>query len=70
MKRVDLFGVAIAAGALAYIAIGCLFAVVFTRKGAQRLDPAAGNASRAFRLVIVPGAVMLWPWLALLWRRS
>ena len=53
-----------------YVVIGAFFAGVFVVWGVQRLDPAAQGAPWGFRLLIAPGAVALWPWLALRWLRG
>jgi hypothetical protein len=49
----------------AYLALGVLFAIPFTLRWAGRLDAAAIKATPGFRLIILPGAVLLWPVLAL-----
>jgi hypothetical protein len=54
-------GVLAVAGA--YVALGLLFAVPFAARWAGRLDPAARAGTPGFRLLIVPGAVLLWPML-------
>jgi hypothetical protein len=48
----------------AYVVIGLAFAVPFALRWAGRLDPAASSGTAGFRLLIIPGAVLLWPWLA------
>ncbi|HTL06008.1 MAG TPA: hypothetical protein VL241_09700 [Gemmatimonadales bacterium] len=50
-------------GVLAYLAAGLLFAVPFVARWAGRLDPAARSGSLGFRLLILPGSALLWPWL-------
>ena len=45
----------------AYLALGVVFAVPFVLRWAERLDPAAGGGSVGFRVLIFPGAVLLWP---------
>lgn len=45
----------------AYLALGVVFAVPFVLRWAARLDPAAGAGSAGFRVLIFPGAVLLWP---------
>lgn len=49
---------------LLYSAFGLLFAVPFALGGAGRLDPVAAKGTWGFRLLLIPGAVLLWPWLA------
>lgn len=53
----------IAHAAYLYLAFGAVFAGWFVWRGAARLDDRAASGSRGFRLLIVPGAMMLWPWL-------
>lgn len=53
-----------------YAAIGMLFGLVFTWRGIDRIDPAAHGAPWTFRLLILPGVIALWPWLALRWHRA
>lgn len=53
-----------------YALAGVAFAVVFALRGAGRLDPAARTGSWGFRLVIIPAAAALWPWLLGRWLRS
>ena len=55
---------------LAYTGVGVLFALPFAAWGAGRLDPAARGADWGFRLVVVPGAVTLWPWLLVRWLQA
>lgn len=44
-----------------YAAIGVVIALPFALFVAPRLDAAARGSSIAFRLLIAPGAVLLWP---------
>lgn len=53
-----------------YAALGLAFGVAFVLFGVSRIDPAARRGSVGFRLLILPGCVALWPWLALRWRRG
>lgn len=50
---------------LAYVIAGSAFAIWFVCRGAASLDPAAGASGWGFRLIILPGAVALWPYLLL-----
>ncbi len=49
---------------LAYFLIGVVFAAPFAWRWVQRLDPVAAHGTVGFRLLILPGAVLLWPHLA------
>ncbi len=46
-----------------YLVIGLGFALGFAWRGAGRLDPAARTGTPGFRLLLLPGATLLWPWL-------
>jgi hypothetical protein len=48
--------------AAAYLAIGLMVGVPFVVRGVHCIDPAARGTSLAFRLLILPGSVALWPW--------
>ncbi len=50
-----------------YVAAGFLFAVPFAFVGAKRIDPAAAEGTLGFRLLIIPGAALLWPLLIRPW---
>jgi len=50
--------------ALGYALIGALFAIPFAFRWVARLDPVAAHGTIGFRLLIVPGAILLWPLLA------
>jgi hypothetical protein len=54
----------------AYLAIGLLFALAFAARGVERVDSAARGAGWGFRVLILPGAAALWPWLAVRWARG
>ena len=53
-----------------YAGIGLMFALAFAWRGAGRIDPAAADGTRGFRLLIVPGAAALWPYLLVRWLRG
>lgn len=50
--------------ALAYLLIGVFFAIPFAFRWVARLDPVAAHGTAGFRMLILPGAVLLWPLLA------
>jgi hypothetical protein len=52
-----------------YVLAGLLFGLAFVFAGVVRIDPAARGTSAVFRLLILPGAVALWPLLATKWAR-
>ena len=52
-----------------YLAIRAGFAVIFATWGAQTIDPAAEGMPIAARLLILPGAMGLWPVLLVKWLR-
>ena len=51
----------------AYAACGLVFAIAFALFGAKRIDPHAAHGSWGFRLLIIPGAMALWPLLLKRW---
>jgi hypothetical protein len=53
----------IVAAAELYALAGAVFALWFVTKGAPLLDPAAGTGSAGLRLLLLPGAAALWPFL-------
>jgi hypothetical protein len=52
--------------ALTYASIGALFGLVFLAFGIERVDPASRGAY-AFRPLLLPGIVLLWPLVAWRW---
>jgi len=45
----------------AYLAAGLLFALPFAFRLVNRLDAVAAHGTGPFRILVVPGAVLLWP---------
>jgi hypothetical protein len=52
---------------LAYALLGLAVSVPFVWRGVDRIDASAQGASWAFRIVILPGCVALWPWIVQQW---
>lgn len=50
-----------------YLALGIVFGLVFVFRGVDSIDHAARGASWRFRLMILPGCAIFWPWLAKRW---
>lgn len=46
-----------------YAVAGLLFSTVFVTRLVGRIDPSAAHATWGFRLVIVPGVIVFWPYL-------
>lgn len=44
-----------------YGLVGILVAPILILWGAARFDVAAADSTRGFRLIVLPGAVLLWP---------
>lgn len=57
---------ALLAIARGYAAIGALVALPFAFFVAPRIDPGARRSSIAFRAMLLPGAIVLWP--VVVWR--
>jgi hypothetical protein len=53
-----------------YLAVGTAFALPFAFRWSGRLDPVAAHGTIGFRLLIIPGAMLLWPLLLIRLRRS
>jgi hypothetical protein len=53
-----------------YLGVGCAIAGPFVLRGVDRIDPSARGAGWGFRVLIVPGVVLLWPLLAARWARG
>lgn len=49
--------------ALLYLAAGFLFALVFAFRWVDNFDQEARGAHLGFRLLILPGCTLLWPYL-------
>ena len=60
----------IEAAVAVYAALGLVFAAAFVTARVGAVDPAASNATPGFRLVVLPGAALLWPLLAVRWVRG
>ena len=48
-----------------YLLAGLVFALPFAARQVGRLDPVAQHATWGFRMLILPGAIALWPLLLL-----
>ncbi len=62
----SLAAIIVAAGEL-YAAIGVLVALGFVTIGILRAMPHAGPVTFGARILILPGAAVLWPWVLRRW---
>jgi len=54
----------------AYLAPGLCFALAFVFRGISTIDPGTAHAPLGFRVILIPGAAALWPWLLRRWIRN
>ena len=50
-----------------YTAVGFVFGCVFAFAGAKTIDPGAAAGSWGFKLLIIPGCAVFWPYLLKRW---
>jgi len=50
-----------------YLIAGVLFSILFLSKGIEKIDATAHGSSWGFRLIILPGTIVLWPVLLNKW---
>lgn len=50
-----------------YVAVGLVFGLAFVSIGVARIDPDAKGTGIGFRILILPGAIALWPLLLFRW---
>jgi len=50
-----------------YLLFGFVFAIVFVIKGVTVIDEGSRGSSAGFRIIIIPGATLLWPVLLKKW---
>jgi hypothetical protein len=53
-----------------YLAGGFIFSIAFITRGVDKIDEAAHGASLGFRIIIIPGTMLLWPVLLKKWLKS
>jgi regulator of protease activity HflC (stomatin/prohibitin superfamily) len=54
----------------AYLLSGLVFAIAFLAKGLTIVDEGAHGSSIGFRIVIIPGVIVFWPFLLYKWRKA
>lgn len=53
-----------------YLLIGLVFTVPFLLLRLTKSDPDAANSTIGFKLLILPGVIILWPALAMRWAKG
>ena len=53
-----------------YLLCGIVFSILFVLVGVAKLDPHAVHGSWGFRVLIIPGTILLWPLLAQRWLKG
>lgn len=55
---------------LLYVLLGVVFSFFFLTRGLQKIDEDVPGSSWGFRLIIIPGCILLWPLLLNKWRKA
>jgi hypothetical protein len=50
-----------------YLVAGFLFSILFILKGVTKIDEGAHGATWGFRIIIIPGTIVFWPFLLKRW---
>jgi hypothetical protein len=53
-----------------YLSAGVLFAIPFVTKGVAKIDEGAVGSKWGFRVIILPGTIVFWPWLLKKWLKA
>ncbi|NNC88420.1 MAG: hypothetical protein HKN82_08185 [Akkermansiaceae bacterium] len=53
-----------------YLLAGLVIAVPFAWLGAKRIDPSAADGTWGFKLLIIPGGAIFWPYLLMRWMKG
>lgn len=48
-----------------YLVMGLVFSLYFSFSGVKKIDGLAKNSSFGFKLIIIPGSILLWPLLVI-----
>jgi regulator of protease activity HflC (stomatin/prohibitin superfamily) len=54
----------------AYLFCGLIFAIPFIAKGIAVVDEGAHGSSIGFRIIIIPGVIVFWPFLLRKWIKT
>ena len=50
--------------------VGVLFVIPFLKKGLTKVDEGAHGSTIGFKIIIIPGVIVLWPLLLSKWMKS
>jgi hypothetical protein len=50
-----------------YLLLGVVFTIPFIIKGVTRIDEGAHGSKWGFRIIIIPGTIIFWPFLLRKW---
>ena len=53
-----------------YLFAGLVFAIPFVIKGVAKIDEGAHGSKWGFRIIIIPGTIVFWPFLLKKWMKS
>ena len=53
-----------------YLVVGVLFVIPFLMKGLTKVDEGAQGSTIGFKIIIIPGVIVLWPLLLSKWMKS
>ncbi len=53
-----------------YLAMGFVFAMAFLMKGISIVDEGTKGSTNGFKIIILPGVIVFWPFLLNKWKRS
>ncbi len=55
---------------LIYLLLGVLFVIPFLMKGLTKVDEGAHGGTIGFKIIIIPGVIVLWPVLLKKWMKN
>jgi hypothetical protein len=53
-----------------YLFAGLVFAIPFVIKGVTKMDEGAHGSKWGFRIIIIPGTIVFWPFLLKKWMKN
>jgi hypothetical protein len=53
-----------------YLCCGIIFTIAFQAKGIHKIDEGAHGSSWGFRVIIIPGVIVFWPFLLKKWMNA